>query len=149
MAIHCLNYPIQFTPMSTTMTWHRTKFVVLETGLPAVDSSDIDGTITTGKQVQHSMSEHQIQPCNDLVFYCSYNIWLINHLGECCNHVNIQSDGPASEVQYKFMGDYEKIGNDSNVYKNIMYSDGFLYRYVHKSIIFDNSTYIYWRVCTK
>ena len=52
----------------------------------------------------------------------------VNNLGECCNHVNIQSDGPASEFQYHFMGDYEKIGNDSNVYKNIMDTGRFLYK---------------------
>ena len=62
----------------------------------------------------------------------------LNNSGECCNHVNIQSDGPASETQFNFMGDYEKIGNDSNVYKNIMDSDTFLYQ----------NSLGYWRVCT-
>ena len=62
-----------------------------------------------------------------------------NNLGECCNHVNIQSDGAASEVQYHVMGDYEKIGNDSNVYKNIMVSGGrFLFQV----------SLGYWKVCT-
>ena len=55
----------------------------------------------------------------------------VNNLGECCNHVNIQSDGPASEVQHYEMGDYEKIGNDSNVYKNIMDSSIFLFKGSH------------------
>ena len=62
----------------------------------------------------------------------------LNNLGECCNHVNIQSDGPASESQSDSMGDYEKIGNDSNVYKNIMGSDVFLYM----------ASPGYWLVCT-
>ena len=62
----------------------------------------------------------------------------LNNLDECCNHVNIQSDGPASEVQYHIMGDYEKIGNDSNVYKNIMDTDRFLYK----------GSFGYWMVCT-
>ena len=62
----------------------------------------------------------------------------LNNLGECCNHVNIQSDGPASEAQYIYMGDYEKIGNDSNVYKNIMDGSRFLYK----------GSLGYWKVCT-
>ena len=62
----------------------------------------------------------------------------LNNLGECCNHVNIQSDGPASEVQKDIMGDYEKIGNDSNVFKNIMGSGEFLYK----------GPSGYWMVCT-
>ena len=61
----------------------------------------------------------------------------LNNLGECCNHVNIQSDGPASAHRWNSMGDYEKIGNDSNVYKNIMGSGPFLY--------FRDG---YWMVCT-
>ena len=48
----------------------------------------------------------------------------LTHLGECCNQVNIQSDGAASVDQPLFMGDYEKNGN---VYRNIMNSDQFLY----------------------
>ena len=63
----------------------------------------------------------------------------LNNLGECCNHVNIHSDGPASDVQPQFMGDYEKIGNNSNVYKNIINRDGF---FLYKDPLG------YWMVCT-
>ena len=59
----------------------------------------------------------------------------VNNSGECCNHVNIQSDGLAS---YHRMGDYELIGNNSNVYKNIMDSGSFLYK----------GSNGYWMVCT-
>ena len=52
----------------------------------------------------------------------------LTHLDECCNQVNIQSDGPASVHQSGFLGDYQKYGNDSNVYINILDSDKFLYR---------------------
>ena len=53
----------------------------------------------------------------------------LNHLGECCNQVNIQSEGPAAVYRWNAMGDYEKYGNDSDVYKNIMGNDGsFLYK---------------------
>ena len=53
----------------------------------------------------------------------------VNHLGECCNQINIQSDGPASVHQDTRLGDYRRYGNDSNVYKNIMDNDGeFLYK---------------------
>ena len=65
-----------------------------------------------------------------------------NNLGQCCNYVNIQSDSPASEVQHYFMGDYEKIGNDSNVYKSVMDSGFFL----HKSPSVDGVSR--WMVCT-
>ena len=47
--------------MAKTMTSHRTKFVFLETGLPAVASSDIDVTTTTGKQMYHCKLERKIQ----------------------------------------------------------------------------------------
>ena len=43
------------------MTLHRTTFVFLEIGLPAVASSDVDVTTTTGKQMYHCKLEHQIQ----------------------------------------------------------------------------------------
>ena len=75
---------------------------------------------------------------NDFVFYCSYEHMTLNNLGECCNHVNIQSAGPALEVQWGSWGDYEKIGNDSNVYKNIMDTGRFLY----------TGSSGYWMVCT-
>ena len=53
----------------------------------------------------------------------------LNRLGECCNQINIQSDGPASVHQSNTLGDYRKYGNDSNVYKNIIdSSDEFLYK---------------------
>ena len=63
----------------------------------------------------------------------------LNHLGECCNQVNIQSDGTASVLKWDKLGDYKKYGNDSNVYKNIMFSTG---KYLYK-----NSDG-YWMVCT-
>ena len=63
----------------------------------------------------------------------------LNYLGECCNQVNIQSDGPASVDQRLFLGDYKKYGNDSDVYKNIMDNNGkFLYKYSNG----------HWWVCT-
>ena len=62
----------------------------------------------------------------------------LNHLGECCNQVIIQSDGPASVDWFWDMGDYEKVGNESNVYKNIMDSGGFLFM--------DSDRH--WMVCT-
>ena len=51
------------------------------------------------------------------------------HLGKCCNHVNIQSDGPASVYQENYLGDYTKYGNTSNAYRSIMGSDSFLYKH--------------------
>ena len=63
----------------------------------------------------------------------------LNYLGECCNQINIQSDGPASALQSNFMGDYEKSGNDTNIYQNIM--DG-------SKFIFKDSDGL-WGVCTK
>ena len=33
----------------------------METGLPGVDSSDIDATTTTGIQIYHCMADHQLQ----------------------------------------------------------------------------------------
>ena len=60
-------------------------------------------------------------------------------IGECCNHVNIQSDGPASLRQTAGMGDYKKFGNVSNVYKNIIDNYGmFLYKDIHSGD---------WKVC--
>ena len=64
----------------------------------------------------------------------------LTHLGECCNQVNIQSDGPASLGQRHLLGDYKKYGNDSNVYKNIMDKNGeYLYKLTSSG---------HWRVCT-
>ena len=63
----------------------------------------------------------------------------LNHLGECCNQVTIQSDGPASVDQPNMLGDYKKYGNDSNVYKNIVGNYG---RFLYK--VSDG----YWVVCT-
>ena len=63
----------------------------------------------------------------------------LNHLGECCYHVNIQSEGPVSVHQWPRMGDYEKYGHDGIVYKNIMDSTG---EYLYK----DSEGY--WVVCT-
>ena len=62
------------------------------------------------------------------VFYSSYEDINLNNLGECCNHVNIQSDGPASVHKLSILGDYEKNGNDSNVYRNVMGSGEFLFK---------------------
>ena len=39
--------------MPITFTSFRMKLVFIETGLPAVASSDIDVTTTTGKQMYH------------------------------------------------------------------------------------------------
>ena len=65
----------------------------------------------------------------------------LNHVGDCCNEVNIQSDGPSSidpSISHN-LGDYIKYENDNNVYKNIMNSDGiFLYR----------DSIGHWTVCT-
>ena len=63
----------------------------------------------------------------------------LNHLGECCNQVNIQSDGLASVYQHTRLGDYIQYGNDSIVYKRIMDSTG-EYLYKHSDG--------HWRVCT-
>ena len=76
---------------------------------------------------------------NDCVFHGSYQYMTLTHLGECCNEVNIQSDGPASGDQDNHLGDYKKYGNDSNVYRNIMNSERFLFKASDGS----------WRVCTK
>ena len=63
----------------------------------------------------------------------------LNNLGECCNQVNIQSDGPASVYQDSSLGDFKKYGTDSNVYINIMDSDNFMYKARDGR----------WKVCTK
>ena len=73
------------------------------------------------------------------VFQQTSHHMTLNHLGACCNQVNIQSDGPASVAQWKRLGDYKKYENDSNVYKNIMDNDGqFLYK----------ASTGHWMVCT-
>ena len=63
---------------------------------------------------------------------------ILDNVGECCNEINIQSDGPASEERVLRLGDYEKYGNNSNVYKNIMDTGIFLYK----------NSRGYWMVCT-
>ena len=63
----------------------------------------------------------------------------LNHLGECCNQVNIQSEGPAAVHQDIIMGDYKRYGNDRIVYKNIVDSTG---EYLYKDVDGD------WVVCT-
>ena len=61
--------------------------------------------------------------------YCIYGHAPLNHLGECCNQVNIQNDGPKSGIGvWGSFGDYEKIGNGSTVYENIMVDGYFLYK---------------------
>ena len=63
----------------------------------------------------------------------------LNSLGECCTPINIQSDGLASAVQSVVMGDYEKSGNDTNIYHNILDSGAFIFKGSNGR----------WKVCTK
>ena len=64
----------------------------------------------------------------------------LNYLGECCNQVNIQSDGSASVYHDTRMGDYEKFGNDSNIYYNVMGNGQFIFKDPNDGL---------WMVCTK
>lgn len=74
----------------------------------------------------------------DFVFYSGYEQKILIYLGECCNQINIQSDGPSSLWDTSF-GDYEKNGNDSNVYHNMMGWTTFIFK----------SSDGLWTVCTK
>ena len=51
----------------------------------------------------------------------------LNYLGECCTQISIQSDGPASVGQQR-LGDYEKSGNDTNIYHNILSGVHFIFK---------------------
>ena len=60
----------------------------------------------------------------------------INHLGECCNQINIQSDGPTKG--FREIGYYEQNGINRNVYKSI-FDTGYS--------LFKDSNDGRWRVC--
>ena len=72
-----------------------------------------------------------------MISYDSYEYIIQTPLGECCNQISIQSDGPASVHQHS-MSDYEKNGNDSNVYRNMMGSGNFIFKALDG----------HWMVCT-
>ena len=80
-------------------------------------------------------------------------------LGECCNQIKIQYNGPAildgppyypdildgqdgnPYYLWWILGDYELFGNDGNVYKNVMDDGSFLHK-------LDTHTGLRWVVCT-